>query len=380
MSYKLELSGEEQRALLLSTLNKWSNGEPDVFLITTEGHKIYTQRTLLSFYSNLLEELLSNVVGDLPGISVAVSSGSLVNLLKILTSGAAISNNRGHLMEVGSAAEVLGIKMENCQIGVKKKPGTPANTSASKVNRATNATYAKSPLAKVKIEPKAETKRKSPQSGLKPAAPKRTYKKKAKNTVADFAKPSEELNTKEAKEFKETSANLSLDEHVSIKGKPVFKEVPASRAKAANGKEIEEGQLEAIEVKRFPCDICGKDFKVQYALTRHEKIHQAGVDLDAEEMETEVQEGNIEVNDENAENIETNDKNAENIEANYDENAKNVEMNDGENPGNEDAEAVSKNIEAELMKTREEKLLEDRKKLMAELNSIEDENYLDLDF
>ena len=44
MAYKLELSSGEQKTLLSSTVQKWSNCQPDMYIISTEGHKIYTQR------------------------------------------------------------------------------------------------------------------------------------------------------------------------------------------------------------------------------------------------------------------------------------------------------------------------------------------------
>jgi len=124
MAYKLELSSGEQQTLLSSTVQKWSNCQPDMYIISMEGHKIYTQRILLGLHSNLIDSLLTSTAGggaDLPGISVPASSGSLVNLVKILSTGVAIATNKSHLLETTKAAEAIGIKLENCQIGIKKK-------------------------------------------------------------------------------------------------------------------------------------------------------------------------------------------------------------------------------------------------------------------
>jgi len=113
---------EEQRSMLSSLVQKWSNCQPDMYIISSEGHKIYTQRILLGLYSNLVDQLLSTPgLGDLPGISVPASSGCLVNLLKVLTTGVAIASNKAHLLEAAKAAEILGFKLVNCQIGMKKK-------------------------------------------------------------------------------------------------------------------------------------------------------------------------------------------------------------------------------------------------------------------
>ena len=77
---------------------------------------------MLGLYSDLVDQLLTTPgLGDLPGISVPASSGCLVNLLKILTTGVAIASNKAHLLEATKAAEVLGFKLVNCQIGIKKK-------------------------------------------------------------------------------------------------------------------------------------------------------------------------------------------------------------------------------------------------------------------
>ena len=44
MVYKLELKGYVHLEVLSSTLQRWSNAQPDVFIISQEGHKIYAQR------------------------------------------------------------------------------------------------------------------------------------------------------------------------------------------------------------------------------------------------------------------------------------------------------------------------------------------------
>jgi len=125
MAYKLEHSSDEQKKLLSSTLQKLGNCQPDVYLVSSEGHKVYTQRVLLGLNSSLMDELLTRTAGvdhgNLPGISIPATSGCLVNLLKILSTGVAIADNKSHLLEAASAAECIGIKLDNCQIGVKKK-------------------------------------------------------------------------------------------------------------------------------------------------------------------------------------------------------------------------------------------------------------------
>ena len=44
MVYKLELKGYVHLEVLSSTLQRWSNAQPDVFIISQEGDTINTQR------------------------------------------------------------------------------------------------------------------------------------------------------------------------------------------------------------------------------------------------------------------------------------------------------------------------------------------------
>jgi len=124
---------------LSSTLQKLGNCQPDVYLVSSEGHKVYTQRVLLGLNSTLIDELLTRTAGvdhgNLPGISIPATSGCLVNLLKILSTGVAIADNKSHLLEAASAAECIGIKLENCQIGVKKKKKEESCEQGQSINK-----------------------------------------------------------------------------------------------------------------------------------------------------------------------------------------------------------------------------------------------------
>ena len=80
-------------------------------------------RSLVCLYSTLLDSMLSaypTTGSDLPWLSVPASSASLINLLKLLTCGVSVANSKSHLLEATKAAEILGIRLENCQIGIKK--------------------------------------------------------------------------------------------------------------------------------------------------------------------------------------------------------------------------------------------------------------------
>jgi len=132
--YKREREAEmsvrqEKRSLerlLVDTVARWCNSQPDIVLVSLEGHKVYTHRSLVCLYSTMLDSMLSaypTTGSDLPWLSVPASSASLINLLKLLSCGVSVANSKSHLLEATKAAEVLGICLENCQIGIKKRKG-----------------------------------------------------------------------------------------------------------------------------------------------------------------------------------------------------------------------------------------------------------------
>ena len=44
MAYKLEHVQGDHMAVLMETMHKWSNSQPDMYIISEEGHKIYTHK------------------------------------------------------------------------------------------------------------------------------------------------------------------------------------------------------------------------------------------------------------------------------------------------------------------------------------------------
>jgi len=124
MAYKLEHVQGDHMGVLMETMHKWSNSQPDMYIISVEGHKIYTHKMLVSFYSPTLSSMLSKgSSNDMPGISIPESSSSIVNLLKVLATGIAISNLKSDLQVVSRTAETMNIQIGNWQIGVKNRSG-----------------------------------------------------------------------------------------------------------------------------------------------------------------------------------------------------------------------------------------------------------------
>ena len=71
----------------------------------------------------------------MPAISIPASSNSIVNLLKVLATGIAISNNKADLLAVSKAAEAITIEMENWQIGVKNRGSAKVAINENKASK-----------------------------------------------------------------------------------------------------------------------------------------------------------------------------------------------------------------------------------------------------
>jgi len=119
--YRIENTASDHASILKSTVLAWGERQPDVYLVSKEGVKVYTQRIILCFYSKMVGMLVESNKDDLVGISVPASSTSLTMMLKVLVSGSVIGNNKENLLEVGHAAEALGITLNDRQIGYRRK-------------------------------------------------------------------------------------------------------------------------------------------------------------------------------------------------------------------------------------------------------------------
>jgi len=111
MSYKLQFAEASAFSEILSnTLQMWCSQAPDVYLISSEGLKIYSQKILLCFYSPLLREALSDITShDMPAITVPDQAENITTLLKVLETGSVVSSNKDAFLGVGDVARLLGI-------------------------------------------------------------------------------------------------------------------------------------------------------------------------------------------------------------------------------------------------------------------------------
>ena len=137
MSYKVEVTAEEHEAVLRGALTDWTKMDPDVHLVSTEGHKIFSHKILLSFYSSHLQQLLNVPVVMFSSqpvtISVPASAATVAILLKMLVTGKSGTSQREILGEVREAARALGINMRNCFVDGKKSSSSGSGLTVIKL-------------------------------------------------------------------------------------------------------------------------------------------------------------------------------------------------------------------------------------------------------
>jgi len=125
MAYMLENESGAHTATVLESLTSWGKEQPDVFLVSDQGAVIMTHRVFLKLYSRVLDSALQSYSSDsTPSIFIPASTQSLVNLIKVLSTGYSMASNKEELLDVLKTAELIGISMKGVQIGTKKKSKT----------------------------------------------------------------------------------------------------------------------------------------------------------------------------------------------------------------------------------------------------------------
>ena len=104
-------------------------------------------RVILRFYSPVLSVMMGPNSNDGVGISIPAYSSEIVNLMKVLTHGLVLANNKNNLQELGLLAESLGINFKNWQIGSKKKKEPIIPTKMTKNAKVINKSLKKKKIA-----------------------------------------------------------------------------------------------------------------------------------------------------------------------------------------------------------------------------------------
>jgi len=248
--YRIENTSSEHASVLKSTIVAWGEKQPDVYLVSKDGEKIYTQTILLGFYSKPLGELFELNRDDIVGVNVPVSCASLTMLLKVLVSGSVLSNSKDELLEIGQAAEILGIELNNRQIGYRKK-NVPQNSNKSIFKETVSingrkVSYRKTsvsstPSSKIKQEPTGE--------GL--------------NTKDIFSK--QMVNSPLKKEELDMNASENLESNSCKYCQKEF----TSKSKLKTHMSTHKDEKE----KPFKCTDCDKDFVSSTGLKTHKLLH-----------------------------------------------------------------------------------------------------------
>ena len=292
MAYNLEHKSGSYTQIVNSTFEKWTNSHPDIFLMSSEGHKIYTQKFILRFYSPWISDMFGSSsssslssADDEVGISLAASSNSIVNLMKVLTTGLAVTKVRSELVEVAEVARSIGIDFDNWQIGVKKKKpniqpnGAPPSAKASEMKRPAPLSRQTLPNT-IKIEKVVE-------SVSEPSVgPTTKGGSKECNICGNSFKTRDNLERHIKSHFHPRHANKCNECGLSFKNQEQlqqhFELLHNGNAQPQSEDHSEEANLDEIvaevegggeEKKVYACDQCEKTYGSSNHLSRHKVTH-----------------------------------------------------------------------------------------------------------
>jgi len=118
---------------MVQTWDQWVEGDRDVFFISSDGTRVPCSRNVIAFYSKMLANILAEAsVGIDIGISLPVPCRLINYLIEILTKGEAAVANKRDFSQVKAAAKLIGISLDDLNIGVNKDATNDA--SAAPVN------------------------------------------------------------------------------------------------------------------------------------------------------------------------------------------------------------------------------------------------------
>jgi len=254
--YRIENTTSEHATVLKYTVLGWGERQPDVYLVSKEGVKVYTQRILLSFYSKMVGEMLEENKDDLAGLSIPASSSSLTMMLKVLVSGSVIGRNKDDLLEVGQAAEALGIVLNDRQIGYRKSNATKGVVGKGDMKESVEISGRKVSYRK-SVESSAEIKTEPIEENEIDMAP-------SLNSSVDLNVFSKMKKNKKLKNSEVVEAD-KVDDKTCIQCGKVF----PSAGKLKLHMNVHKDEKE----RPFKCDVCEKGFSAPASLKNHKLMH-----------------------------------------------------------------------------------------------------------
>ena len=118
MSYKVD--PYEHQRLVNGIFDQWTLSSPNMFFISSDGHKILTHKIIISFLSPMMKDILESMHMEV-GITVDAPSSQILIMLKVLTKGIAGAGNKEDLEQISLLVQSMGIDFKNWQIGSRKK-------------------------------------------------------------------------------------------------------------------------------------------------------------------------------------------------------------------------------------------------------------------
>jgi len=242
--YKIEQS-EEYTSTLVDTLTRtvldWTSQQPDVFLVSGDGCKIFTHKILLMFYSEAMRHILEDKPSsEISGISVPFPTNSVFLLLKLLISGSVDSDSKRDLTFVTQLAEYLGINLDNTEVIDSNKFGDKENN------------------------PKCTRKVKSQRKELKAV--------KEEIVVQDEPVVNEsELVLMEQNSLDVTGEIVGIDQSENLMDE--IENVEEGIEDQIENVVYQSEDVIKIEKKDFVCKECGKSFTNSSILKNHSKTH-----------------------------------------------------------------------------------------------------------
>jgi len=122
--FRLKFSPAEHESVLKTALKLSTSGDPDICLVSQEGFRVYTFRSLLCLHSSLMSSLLSATADSCcctqESISVPAPAASLHSLIQLLLEGSARIHHKKDVRRVIEAAKALGIYLDFIENNVKE--------------------------------------------------------------------------------------------------------------------------------------------------------------------------------------------------------------------------------------------------------------------
>jgi len=301
MAYKLEHKSNTYLDILNRTFDKWSNSPPDIYLMSLEGHKIFTQRIILKFYSPWISDILDSSTEEEAGISLPAVTATIVSLMKVLTTGLVINSIKKDLVEVAELAKMLGITFDNWQIGSKKNK-VRATSEVKEDNKKLVSPFKRPKLKNVKIErvsdPDGEDEKSALLAKLTPEIQMSTTSEEECNLCGSILRSKYQLQKHIKSHYikhsqkcedcglffknKQLLGNHNLLLHDNLRGEEalLLEDTQEQIDLEVTGHDsvmmdetINTGSVDKGS-KNIPCPSCDKRFSSTYHLKRHQDIHE----------------------------------------------------------------------------------------------------------